>query len=110
MFKKNFAISVILGVLSIISSCNKKGDTGPAGPSYTGAISGHVSLYDQYGTKVITNYGGVALAHDGGTSMYTDNTGYFIFGQLSTGDYNIAAKGNGYAATKANSFQFLSDT
>ena len=113
MFKKNVAISVILGVLSIISSCTKKGDTGPtgpAGPSYTGAICGHLSLFDQYGTKVITNYGGVALVLDGGASIYTDNTGYFIFGQLSTGDYNIAATGNGYAATKANSFQFLSDT
>jgi len=113
MFKKNFTVSLILGALSLSSSCTKKGDTGatgPAGPSYTGAISGHVSLYDQYGTKVITNYGGVALTLDGGAAIYTDNTGYYIFGQLNTGDYNIAATGNGYASTKANSFQFLSDT
>ena len=113
MFKKNFTISVILGVLSISSSCTKKGDTGatgPAGPSFTGAISGHISLYDEYGTKVITNYSDVALTLDGGTPIYPDNTGYYIFGKLNTGDYNIVATGNGYAATKANSFQFLADT
>jgi hypothetical protein len=110
MFKRNFAFIAVAGVFSLASSCTKKGATGPAGPSYVGAISGHISLYDQYGTKVITGYSGVSVQLDGGTGINPDNTGYYMFGQLTTGDYNMTVTGPGYATTKANSFQFLSDT
>lgn len=121
MLKKSTFI-LALGCATLLASCTKKGDTGatgptgpagptgPTGPAYTGAISGHVSLYDQYGTKVLVGVNSVSLSLNGAAAINPDTSGYYIYDSLKTGVYNIVASASGYAATKANDFQFLSDT
>jgi len=112
--KKNSLLFIIaLGTITFASSCSKNGSTGPAGPpgpSYTGAISGHVDMYDQYGSKVLTSLTTAQLQLDGGTAISPDATGYYYFESLKTVDYNMSASAPGYASTKTNNFQFLSDT
>ena len=110
---KNIPFILAIGVLALTSACTKKGNTGatgPAGPAYTGAISGHVDLYDQYGNKVLSGLSNASLQLNGGTAITPNATGYYLFGNLMTGDYDITTTCIGYAATKTNNFQFLSDT
>ena len=105
-----------LGILGFFASCTKTGSTGPAGPvgpagpSYTGAISGHVSLYDQYGTKVLTGINSVQVSLDGNAAIAPDATGYYMIGGVSTGSHYMTASNSGYGSTRADNFQFLSDT
>lgn len=109
----NFAIIVLA---LAISSCSKKGDTGPAGatgpagPAYKGAISGHVILYDQYGSRVYSGLNSVNIQLNGAAAINGDNSGYYLFGGLTTGDYEIATSASGYASSFTNKFQFLGDT
>lgn len=119
MNRKHILIIALFGIVTFSNSCTKKGDTGPAGatgatgpagPSYTGSISGHVSLYDQYGSKVLTGLSTVQLSLNGGSAVSPDGSGYYIYNNVTTGDYNIAASNTGYGATMLNNFQFLKDT
>ena len=113
MQTRNLVCTTALGIVALMSACTKKGDTGPAGPSgpsYTGAISGHVSLFDQYGGKVLTGLNVPALQLNSGTPVNPDNNGYYIFNNTTTGDYTLSASASGYASTKVNKFQYLSDT
>ncbi len=109
-------LGLIFATIITASSCTKKGDTGatgsqgPAGPSFTGAISGHVSLYDMYGSKVLTGLTNVQLTLSGSSTKSPDNNGYYIYGPVTTGSYNLLASCSGYGSAKINNFQFLSDT
>ncbi len=117
MKNNNFALVIALAVIFLVSSCAKEGPsgpTGPAGPSYTGSISGHVSLYDQYGSRVLTGIDSVKItlisSTSTGTPINADNTGYYFFSNTVTGQYDITATDSGYGATNTNNFQFLSGT
>lgn len=116
MRKINLTYMLALGIAVAFTSCTKKGDTGPAGatgpagPTYTGAISGHISLFDQYGSKVLTGLGNTQLSLSGGAPVAADAAGYYIFGGTKTGSYTISATNSGYADTRLNNFQFLADT
>lgn len=116
MLKRNIVAAATLAALASLSSCTKKGDTGPAGatgpagPSYTGAISGHVDLYDQYGSKVLTGLSSIQVSLDGGSIQNATATGYYMFGNVTTGSYTLSATNSGYGATQVTNFQFLSDT
>ncbi len=115
----NVSLIVLIAAFSVIfASCTKKGDTGvagatgpagPAGPSYTGAIVGHVTLYDQYGSKVLKGLQNVTLLVSG-SSVVVDSEGYYRKVGATTGTYNISASCNSYGSTLINRFQFLSDT
>ncbi len=115
MNKKRLIVAGVLAAITIAGGCTKNGSTGPAGatgpagPSYTGAISGHVSLYDQYGSKVSTGLNSVQLVVNGTNTITPDVNGYYAFSS-TTGDYYMTASDNGYGATRANSFQYLADT
>ena len=115
MKRKNLATIVLLGVASLLSSCAKEGPAGPTGPSgltYVGCIAGHVNLYDMYGSKVLTGYDSVRLFLNGNTAYEVPDSanGYYIYGSLATGVYNLAATCPGYGATRLNNIQFLADT
>lgn len=116
MLRKTMVAVATFGVLAFASSCTKKGDTGPAGatgpagPSYTGAISGHVDLYDQYGSKVLTGLSSVQVSLDGGSTQNATSAGYYMFSNVKTGSYTLSATNSGYGATQVTNFQFLSDT
>ena len=99
-------------ITSLLASCSKEGPsgaTGPAGPSFSGGISGHVSLYDQYGSKVLSGLNTVQLSLNGAAAVTPDASGYYSYA-ATTGDYNITAIASGYGSTKTNSFQYLADT
>lgn len=116
--KFNICKLTIVGFSLAFASCTKDGSTGPAGPagptgpagpSYVGAIDGHVTLFDQYGSRVLTGLQNVTLSLNG-TSVPVDSTGYYRKGSVSTGTFYITASNSGYGSTRINSFQFLSDT
>ena len=112
MIRKNILLASF-SVLLFSSACTKKGSegaTGPAGPSFTGAISGHVSLYDTYGAKQLDGFNTVQLTLKGGATASADANGYYVFNKVTTGTYSIGATASGYAATVVNNVNFLSDT
>ncbi len=108
--------------LILLGSCTKSGNTGATGaigatgatgatgPSFIGAISGHVSLFDQYGSKVLTGLHSVQVSFNGTNAVSADSTGYYIFGNVRTGSYYFTATNNGFGPTRINNFQYLSDT
>jgi hypothetical protein len=111
MRKKNVAI-VLISVL--LASCAKEGPngpTGPAGPVYYGDISGHVTLYDMYGSQVFANRNKVSLYLDN-TSIanYPDTTGYYIYANEPTAEYSITATDDSFASTVINNIDFVSGT
>lgn len=115
MLKKYIPVVVALGIVALLSSCAKEGPTGPtgpAGPTYIGAISGHVSLYDQYGSQVLANLVKVQLllSRTGDTIIHPDVNGLYSYTNVATGNYSIAVADSGYGATVVNSFQFVSGT
>ncbi len=116
---KNKLVMLSLGIVFLAASCTKKGNTGLAGPagpagpsgvSFTGAINGHVSLYDMYGTKQNTGLDAVQLMLKGGATATADQNGYYFFGNVSTGTYFLSAATTGYGATMIPNIEFLSDT
>jgi hypothetical protein len=112
---RNNKLAIVgLSVILFAASCAKEGPagpTGPAGPSYVGNINGHVSLYDQYGSKVLIGLDSVRLAITGATIyVHPDSTGYYNYTYVATGEYYITASDSGYGATNTNNFQFLSGT
>lgn len=101
----------------LMASCAKEGPTGPtgpAGPSLPGTISGHVKLYDKYGSQVTTNLSKVALYINGSsTAIYPDDAGYYLISKigtvsLTTGSYAITAVDSGYGTTIKNNIQLVS--
>src|SRR5437763_1709935 len=103
------AIILASCIIASLGSCTKKGNTGPTGPtgpagptgpSFKGVINGHVSIYDQYGSKMFTGLNGVQLTLQNGIAVTTDATGYFIFDSVVTGSYSVLATGTGLAGTK----------
>src|SRR4051812_41031414 len=105
--KRNTLLSIAAFLVgSAALSCTKKGDTGPAGPAgppgtsvYKGTIDGHVKVYDQYGSKKTTGLDGILVTLKGVATVATDANGYFVFGNVSTGNYSITATGSGLAGT-----------
>ena len=112
--RNNTMVLIALSVSLLFASCAKEGPTGPtgpAGPSYVGSISGHVTLYDQYGMKVLVGVDSARLTISGTTTYVNpDNSGYYAYNYIATGEYNITATDSGYGATNTNNFQFLSGT
>ena len=110
---KNNILLASFSVLLFSSACTKKGSegaTGPAGPSFTGAISGHISLYDTYGAKQLDGFNTVQLTLKGGATASADANGYYVFSKVTTGTYSISATATGFGATVVNNVNFLSDT
>ena len=119
MYSRKLTTYLALVCLSIaFVSCTKDGTagaagpigpTGATGPSFVGAIQGHVSLFDQYGSRVLTGLKNVQLVLSG-HSVPVDSNGHYILGSLATGAYTISASNAGYGSTYTNNFQFLADT
>lgn len=118
MIKRFTFFPVILFLLLSAAACTKKGATGPAGPAGPAGTSatsgvcelnGHVSLYDQYGTRQFLGLKNVRLALRNGTFTYADSTGFYIFPALASSGYTVTASASGYAAT-AYTANLASDT
>jgi hypothetical protein len=115
MRKKNILVILTLVIILFAASCAKEGPsgpTGPAGPSLTGNISGHVMLFDKYGSKIFTGLNNVGIFLNGSSSVvHPDSaTGSYIYSSLISGVYNLAAYNTGYGAAYLNSLQLVSGT
>jgi len=109
-------IASVIAIITLFASCAKEGPsgpTGPVGPSLSGAIIGHVKLYDMYGSSVTNNLNKVDLYLDGNTvpdtPLVTGSYAFATYGgvALVTGIYSIAATDSGYGATLKNDIQLV---
>ncbi|MEI8278933.1 MAG: carboxypeptidase-like regulatory domain-containing protein [Bacteroidota bacterium] len=121
----NAVLTVVL--LTCLLSC-QKGDTGPAGnngtngtnglpgPAYVGSINGHISLFDQYGSKVLIGLTGiqVSISSNPIRTVTTDANGYYSFDSVITGLYTLTAhdtnSGIVYGDSKFQDLQLIRDT
>ncbi len=93
---KNKKIAYLIFFLTgsiLFHSCTKDvtGPEGPAGPSYTGSITGFITLYDQYGVKLINTYPNLKVSILNSTKVaYADTAGEYMFPNLSTGSYSLS--------------------
>jgi hypothetical protein len=108
---------LIISAILFSFSCKKQpgpegpaGPPGPAGPGYTGAIRGHVNIYDEHGYQVLFGYSDVQLKLKGGKTINADATGHFLFDSVSTGAYSIEVSGVGLASTIVYNIPFVKDT
>ena len=109
------SLLIISGTL-LLNSCSKTGDTGPqgpAGPAYTGSITGHIDLDNEYGdlqptaacksVRVIL-YNASNKVVD---SVNADSTGKYIINNVVTGVYTMAFRDTGYGQELHEDFQLL---
>src|ERR1035437_6035617 len=116
MQKQNILFILCLGGILLLASCAKEGPTGPTGPvgpSLSGSISGHVKLYDMYGSSVLTGLSSVHLYLNTSTvAQNPDANGYYLFNPpgataLVTGNYSIYATDSAYGSTSKNNIQLV---
>jgi len=123
MIKGKFTALVALVIILFAASCSKEGPNGatgltgpigPAGPSDTGGISGHLQLFDQYGSRVLVGLYGTQITLSTGVVTYADSNGRYLFTPVTTGAYSLyvhdTATSTLYADTRISGFQFISDT
>ncbi len=112
---KNSKVAFILVLVAVLfHSCKKDPEAGPAGsqgaagPSLTGNLEGYVSLWDQYGGRILNSQANDTITLIGTTNkVYTDSTGFYKFQGLSTGVYSISVNKGGYGSTMAQNIQFV---
>lgn len=113
----NFLKAIIFGSFLFVASCAKepeqgpKGDTGPAGPSFIGAIKGKVELYNQHGALILSNLQGIEVkVEETGKTVTTDAEGKYTIDSVMTGNYTITYSdpANLYGVAKATTVQYVS--
>ena len=111
IFSRRFAIGLVATLA--LGSCKKEetgptGPQGPAGPSLTGNLQGFVSLYDQYGSPILSGLSGIHDSIDGSSNVaITDSTGKYSFSNLSTGTYNFTIADAGFGSNKVQYLQLV---
>jgi hypothetical protein len=107
-------IGLIVLIILMLNACKKdpeQGPTGPQGPSgtmLTGNLKGHIFLYDQYGSPILTGLANIKDSMDGTTKFaLTDSAGKYIFPGLITGNYNFTVIKSGYGMSKVQNMSFL---
>src|ERR1700722_3751721 len=117
MKKTSIAIALILTTTVLLfNACTKPADgstgpQGPAGPLLSGTLSGHVDLYDEYGSQILNSKTAKVTLYNSGNaiigSMNADSTGKYSFSNISTGIYTLAFTDSGYGEQLHQNFQFL---
>jgi hypothetical protein len=115
--KVSFGIVASVIAIFFLSSCVRYENQGPAystghgigngynnhNSGYIGAISGHIHLYDQYGSPVTTGLAGIQVSLTGfSVTTITDNTGYYRFYNAPNGTYNLYVHDTSVAAPFAD--------
>jgi hypothetical protein len=104
MNRKLIPYFAALTVLVLMAGC--KGDTGPAGPSLGGSMSGFVNLFQSDGSQD-ANPSGVTVSIQGASlSTTTDSTGKWTINGLTTGTYTVTYTKPGYGMTEQPDVQF----
>ena len=110
--KKIQLISMLFLIAVAFTNCKKdstegpQGVQGPAGPLLTGTLEGYVSLWDQYGGRILTSQAGDTISLVGtNQKAYTDSTGLYKFPGLTTGVYSVAVSKPGFGNTMVQNIQ-----
>ncbi len=113
--KKFQLVSMLLLIAVAFTNCKKdstegpqgvQGAQGPAGPLLTGTLEGYVSLWDQYGGRILTSQAGDTVSLIGtNQKVYTDSTGLYKFPGLPTGVYSVALGKPGFGNTMVQNIQ-----
>ena len=105
--------AILLALPVAFTACSKdgaegpQGAQGPAGPSLTGNLKGFVQLYDQYGTRVLTDQDSVVVSTMSPPNQsYTDSLGRYTISSLQTGVYTVNCVKSGYGDNQLNSLGF----
>jgi hypothetical protein len=119
-----FAALVLFTGAIYLSSCSKPaagpagptGPQGPAGPAMVGSISGHIDIYDQYGSQILNTKTAHAVLYSSSypshgsaiDSVYADSAGAYSFNNISTGFYTIAYRdSNTYGQQLHQNVEFI---
>lgn len=110
--------TLLLAAVLLVSftGCKKKevtgpqGPVGPAGPSFKGVVAGHVSVYDQFGSRVVYNYLPINVILKGYDTVQVDSVGYFHFDSVVTGGYKLDISGADFGGTEIHNIQIVKDT
>jgi hypothetical protein len=105
---KTFNFTVTITILILFVGC--KGDTGPAGPSLSGNITGTVSLFNADGTNPNNKSGVTVTAQGTSFSTTTDSLGRWTLSGLSTGSYTVVETKPGYGMSEQQNLQLVSGT
>jgi hypothetical protein len=117
------SVLVLFSGAVLFNSCSKtgptgpagaNGSTGPAGPSYSGTLTGHVFLTNQYGDLADTGiaYSSVrAILYNANTMAVIDSinvksSGTYSF-NVTTGIYTLALRDTNYGQELYEGFQFI---
>jgi len=98
------------------AACKKKevtgpqGPVGPAGPAYKGVVTGHVGMYDQYGSRMVFNYTPLQVTLSGYDTVMTDSLGYFHFDSVATGNYKLTVNAAEFGSTVVRNVNVIKDT
>jgi hypothetical protein len=104
--------SILIGIAiiaSFMSSCEKEGPAGPAGPTLKGTVIGFVTLYDEFGSQV-SDKSGVTVTVEGVTpsiSVTTNSVGKYQIDDLPTGTYDLTFGKLGYSTYRSLGFSFV---
>ena len=102
---KKFNFATTITILILISGC--KGDTGPAGPSFSGSIYGTVTLINSDDSFPIDESGVTVSLKGTSLSTTSDSLGNWTINGLTTGTYTITATKPGYGMSELQAFQFV---
>ena len=113
--KKIYLFAALAVVMASLSNCKKTADAGPAGatgtqgppgPLLMGNLEGYISLWDQYGARILTGQAGDTVSLIGTpTRVVTDSTGKYVIPNLTTGTYSLAISKAGYGNTMLQNIQ-----
>jgi hypothetical protein len=118
---KTKSILPLLALVILVASCSKSptngtnGAQGPAGPSFTGSLTGHFFLTNQYGVIADTGiaYTGIrAILYNQSNNQVVDSvnvksSGVYTFPTVTTGIYTIAFRDTNYGQSLDQGFQFI---
>jgi hypothetical protein len=104
-------------VIILLNACTKtgpQGAEGTSGPSFTGSLSGHVILTNQYGIPVDTgiSYSSVRVVLYNSNnsvvdSMNVKSSGIYSIPNVTTGIYTLAFRDTGYGQGLNEGFQYV---
>jgi hypothetical protein len=115
--KKLHSLLILSSGILLFGACTKTGPTGPAGsagsagPVLTGSITGHVILYDQYGSIMAASKAGarVVLYNSSNAvvdSLNSDATGLYTINNVSTGIYTLAFRDTNFGQELHENLEF----